>query len=55
MASFAGTARLELVERRQLGDDWQYSYRAVLARATLRVTLALTPQGEISDLSIEPR
>jgi CubicO group peptidase (beta-lactamase class C family) len=55
MASFEGTARLELLERRQLGDDWRYSYRAAFARGTLRVTVAVTPQDEISDLSIEPQ
>jgi CubicO group peptidase (beta-lactamase class C family) len=56
LASFGGaTAQLELVERRQLGDDWRYSYRAALERGTVRVTVDLTPQGEISDLSIEPR
>jgi CubicO group peptidase (beta-lactamase class C family) len=55
MAPFEGVAQLELLERRQLGDDWQYSYRAAFARGTLRVTVALTPQGEISHLSVEPR
>jgi CubicO group peptidase (beta-lactamase class C family) len=55
MASFGGPARLELVERRQLGDDWLYTYLAAFARGTLLVSIALTPDDQISVFGIEPR
>jgi len=55
MARFVGSARLELVERRQLGDDWQYTYLGAFAGGTLFVRVSLTPDGQISEFSLEPQ
>jgi CubicO group peptidase (beta-lactamase class C family) len=55
MATFSGPVRLELVERRQLGDDWLYTYLAAFTHGTLLVSIALTPDDQISVFGIEPR
>ena len=44
--------RVELVERRQPGDDWNYKYRAVYETATFLVTLVVVADGGISEFNI---
>jgi len=46
--------RLELIERRELGDDRIYEYRMIYADTKLRVTLGLAPDDQISMLYIWP-
>jgi CubicO group peptidase (beta-lactamase class C family) len=55
MAPYSGPAQLQLVERRQLGDDWRYTYLAGFARGTVLVRVALTPDDQISGFAIEAR
>jgi len=50
-----GPTRLVLLERRTLGDDRRYTYRAVYPQRTLLVTVTLTPAAEIADLGIAPQ
>ena len=45
-------ARLTLLERRTLGDDQRFTYRAVFPQQTLRVAVTLTPAAEIADLDV---
>ncbi|HEY2684703.1 MAG TPA: serine hydrolase domain-containing protein [Steroidobacteraceae bacterium] len=45
--------RLDLVDRRVLGDDRVSTYLAVYADRTLRVQMALAPDDHISDFNIE--
>jgi hypothetical protein len=47
--------RVDLLQRRELGDDQVYLYDAVYATRTLRVDFALAPGDCISLLSIQPR
>jgi CubicO group peptidase (beta-lactamase class C family) len=47
-------SRLALLERRQLGDDRRYTYRAVYGERTLVVTATLTPDAQIADFDITP-
>jgi CubicO group peptidase (beta-lactamase class C family) len=46
--------RIELIERRELGDDRIYGYRMVYADARLRVMLGLAPDEQISAFYIWP-
>ncbi len=46
--------RLDLLDRRVLGDDRTSTYAAVYADRTLRVQIALAPDDRISDLSMQP-
>ena len=46
--------RLELVERRELGDDRSFTYTVVYGGRTLRVQMALAPDGRVSDFDMEP-
>jgi hypothetical protein len=46
--------RLELLDRRVLGDDRASTYAAVYADRTLRVQIALSPDDEIADFSVQP-
>jgi CubicO group peptidase (beta-lactamase class C family) len=45
--------RLDLVDRRTLGDDRTSTYAAVYAHRTLRVQVAFSPNDKISDFTIE--
>jgi CubicO group peptidase (beta-lactamase class C family) len=45
--------RLDLLDRRVLGDDRSSTYAAVYADRTLRVQIALAPDDGISDFTIE--
>ena len=47
--------RLELLERRQLGDDRVYRYALDYADAKLDVTLAIAPDDKVSELEISAR
>ena len=47
--------RLDLLERREMGDDRVYIYDAVYATQTLRVDFALAPDEGISSFAIEPK
>ncbi len=48
-------SRLDLVERRELGDDRVYAYRvAYVGGRTFRVRLGVAPDGRLSTLSIAP-
>jgi len=47
-------SRLELIERRELGDDRVYGYRISTAERTLRVSFGLAPDDQISIFSIWP-
>ena len=42
--------RLELVERRQLGDDWQLTYRAWYGNKEYRVRAGIGPEGGLTRL-----
>jgi CubicO group peptidase (beta-lactamase class C family) len=55
LAPLTAPARLELLERRELGDDLRYSYLAVFPQRTLFVAMTLTPENQIADVEIEPR
>jgi CubicO group peptidase (beta-lactamase class C family) len=46
--------RLDLLDRRVLGDDHASTYAAVYADRTLRVQIALAPDDRISDFSMQP-
>ncbi len=46
--------RIELLERRQLGDDWTYTYKASYGTKSFVVHLGLAPDGKISDFSVLP-
>jgi len=46
--------RLDLLDRRVLGDDRASTYAAVYADRTLRVQIALAPDDRISDFSVQP-
>lgn len=46
--------RLDLLDRRELGDDQVSTYAAVYADRTLRVTVAVAPDHRISELAIRP-
>jgi CubicO group peptidase (beta-lactamase class C family) len=46
--------RLDLLERRDMGNDRVSTYAAVYADRTLRVQIALEPDGRVSDFTIEP-
>ena len=45
--------RLDLLDRRALGDDRASTYAAVYAGRTLRVQIALAPDNRISDISMQ--
>jgi len=45
--------RLDLLDRRVLGDDRASTYAAVYSDRTLRVQIALAPDGRIADLTME--
>jgi hypothetical protein len=45
-------SRTELLERRQLGDDWVYRYRAVFANKSILVRLGLTSDAKVSQFSL---
>jgi CubicO group peptidase (beta-lactamase class C family) len=46
--------RLELLDRRELGDDRVYQYAARYGERTYRVRLALAPDGKISEFGVQP-
>lgn len=50
-----GTPRLDLLERRELGDDLVYTYAAVYQERVLNVTFGLAPDDRISEFWIQPR
>lgn len=45
--------KLELIDRRELGDDTAYTYLATFSEHTLKVTFANAPGDRLSDLIIE--
>ena len=47
--------RLELLERKQLGDDRVYRYAMEDAGTKLDVTLAIAPDDAVSEFEIRPR
>ena len=47
--------RLELLERKQLGDDRVYRYAMEDAGTKLDVTLAIAPDDAVSAFEIRPR
>jgi len=46
--------RLEFLERRQLGDDWIYRYRAIYGTKVFGVRLGLTPDRKVFAFSVLP-
>lgn len=54
LAPLGEPQRLELVSRRELGDDVEYDYRVRYAPRTLRVSVNLTPQSEVAELYLDP-
>ncbi|MBK6288140.1 MAG: hypothetical protein IPJ33_16285 [Gammaproteobacteria bacterium] len=46
-------SRIELLERRQTGDDWVHLYRAVYGGDTFLVSLGAAPDARIVELSID--
>ena len=46
---------LELLERRELGDDRMYVYQALFGNRTLIVQLGLAPDDKVSQFSIRPK
>jgi hypothetical protein len=46
--------RIDLLDRREAGDDRIYRYEVAYAGKTLRVTLGLAPDGQISVFGIRP-
>ena len=47
--------RLDLLERKELGNDRVYTYRVTCAGKTFEVTLGLAPDNKVSQLWIEPK
>ena len=47
--------RLDLLERRELGDDRVYTYDVVYEKQTLRLVIAIAPDGKLSQFSLRPR
>ncbi|MBV9621105.1 MAG: beta-lactamase family protein [Gammaproteobacteria bacterium] len=47
-------ARLELVQRRELGDEREYAYLAHYPERTLRVSVTFAADGAVTDLDIGP-
>jgi hypothetical protein len=45
-------SRLDLLDRRDLGDDRMSTYEAVYAGRTFRVTVGLAPDGRFSEFSL---
>lgn len=55
MLTAAGAVeRLTLLDRRQLGDDRSYTYDVMLQKETLRLTMAVAPDGGISAFGLRP-
>jgi hypothetical protein len=55
--TLTGTAtpnQLELYQRRAIGDDVQYVYRAQYAAKTFRVTVSFGPDGGLTGLMVRP-
>ncbi|MCA1559444.1 MAG: beta-lactamase family protein [Acidobacteria bacterium] len=46
--------KLTLLEKRKLGDDETYTYDVAFARKTLRLTIAIAPDGRIASFSVRP-
>ena len=46
--------RTELLERRQVGDDWAYVYRASFGPKVFTVRFALASDGKLTSLSLSP-
>lgn len=46
--------RLEFFERRQVGDDWTYRYRAIYGTKAFGVRLGLTLDRKVSAFSVSP-
>ena len=46
--------RVDLVERRELGDDRVYRYEVAYEGRTFRVRIGVAPDGKLSALSIAP-
>ena len=47
-------AKLTLLEKRRLGDDEGYTYDVTFAQKTLRLTMAVAPDGKIAGFSLRP-
>ena len=45
--------RLELLDHRELGDDRSFTYAAAYDRGTVRVQIALAPDGRVADFDTE--
>ena len=51
----AGEIRtLTLLENRELGDDRIYTYDVAFAQRTLRLRLAVAPDGKLAGFSLNP-
>ena len=50
-----GVKSLTLLQARDLGDDRVYTYDVTLEKRTLRLTVAIAPDGKIAALSLSPR
>jgi CubicO group peptidase (beta-lactamase class C family) len=46
-------ARMDLVDRRELGDDRSFTYVVAYGSRTLRVQIALAPDDRVSDLDVD--
>lgn len=46
--------KLALLEKRKLGDDESYTYDVTFAQKTLRLTMAVAPDGKIASFSLRP-
>ena len=55
LAPLTVPVRLELLERRELGDDLRYSYLAVFPQRTLFVAMTLTAENQVADASKSSR
>ncbi|MGE0816844.1 MAG: serine hydrolase [Vicinamibacterales bacterium] len=55
LASAGPTTRLELLDRRELGDDRVSVYDVVGAAARLRLTVALAPDGKVAVFNLRER
>ena len=45
--------RLELVSRRDLGDDTEYTYLVKYATRTVRASVKLAPGEQVADFEVE--
>jgi CubicO group peptidase (beta-lactamase class C family) len=55
LSSLGDPRRLDLLERRELGDDRVYTYDVVYEKQTIRLVVAIAPDGKLAQFGLRPR